>query len=141
MYSYFHSIHPTIIPMAIQEFAFDCLSLTLPQKKFRQVGFIIKVNIQATLPWSAPWIVHHQITGKKQAGLCHEQLPVHLPLLIFFVTTSLCQEWLICTPAALIGYGTFFHASLWNRALNLVTSYVGISPTSPAPGPCNQTSH
>ena len=28
------------------------------------------------------------------------------PVLLFFVTTSLCQDWVICAPAAFLGCGS-----------------------------------
>ena len=33
-------------------------------------------------------------------------------ILIFFVTTSLCQDWVICAPAAFLGCGSRFSGSL-----------------------------
>ncbi len=41
------------------------------------------------------------------------QLPDHKsPVLLFLVTTSLCQDWVICAPAAFLGYGSRFSGSL-----------------------------
>ena len=37
---------------------------------------------------------------------------VKRPLLLFFVTTSLCQDWVICAPAAFLGCGSRFSGSL-----------------------------
>jgi len=34
------------------------------------------------------------------------------PVLLFFVTTSLCQDWVICAPAAFLGSGSRFSGSL-----------------------------
>ncbi len=34
------------------------------------------------------------------------------PVLLFFVTTSLCQDWVICAPAAFLGCGSRFSGSL-----------------------------
>ena len=34
------------------------------------------------------------------------------PLLLFIVTTSLCQDWVICAPAAFLGCGSRFSGSL-----------------------------
>ena len=34
------------------------------------------------------------------------------PVLLFFVTTSPCQEWVICAPAAFLGCGSRFSCSL-----------------------------
>src|SRR4051794_749426 len=35
------------------------------------------------------------------------------PVLLFFVTTSLCQDWVICAPAAFLGCGSRFSGSLY----------------------------
>ena len=41
------------------------------------------------------------------------QLPdVKRPALLFPVTTSLCQDWVICAPAAFLGCGSHFSGSL-----------------------------
>jgi hypothetical protein len=32
--------------------------------------------------------------------------------LLFIVTTSLCQDWVICAPAAFLGCGSHFSGSL-----------------------------
>jgi hypothetical protein len=34
------------------------------------------------------------------------------PVLLFIVTTSLCQDWVICAPAAFLGCGSHFSGSL-----------------------------
>src|SRR5882757_9561491 len=34
------------------------------------------------------------------------------PVLLFFVTTSLCQDWVICAPAAFLGCGSHLSGSL-----------------------------
>ena len=34
------------------------------------------------------------------------------PVLLFIVTTSLCQDWVICAPAAFLGCGSRFSGSL-----------------------------
>ena len=34
------------------------------------------------------------------------------PALLFTVTTSLCQDWVICAPAAFLGSGSHFSGSL-----------------------------
>ena len=34
------------------------------------------------------------------------------PVLLFLVTTSLCQDWVICAPAAFLGSGSHFSGSL-----------------------------
>ena len=34
------------------------------------------------------------------------------PVLLFLVTTSLCQDWVICAPAAFLGCGSHFSGSL-----------------------------
>ncbi len=34
------------------------------------------------------------------------------PVLLFLVTTSLCQDWVICAPAAFLGCGSRFSGSL-----------------------------
>ena len=34
------------------------------------------------------------------------------PVLLFIVTTSLCQDWVICAPAAFLGCGSRFSSSL-----------------------------
>ena len=34
------------------------------------------------------------------------------PALLFIVTTSLCQDWVICAPAAFLGCGSRFSGSL-----------------------------
>ena len=41
------------------------------------------------------------------------------PVLLFFVTTSMCQDWVICMPAAFLGCGSRFSGSLWNQTLIL----------------------
>ncbi len=41
------------------------------------------------------------------------QLPdLEGPVLLFFVTTSLYQDWVICAPAAFLGCGSHFSGSL-----------------------------
>ena len=41
------------------------------------------------------------------------QLPdLKSPVLLFIVTTSLCQDWVICAPAAFLGCGSRFSGSL-----------------------------
>ena len=41
------------------------------------------------------------------------QLPDHkITVLLFLVTTSLCQDWVICAPAAFLGCGSHFSGSL-----------------------------
>jgi hypothetical protein len=34
------------------------------------------------------------------------------PVSLFLVTTSLCQDWVICAPAAFLGCGSYFSGSL-----------------------------
>ncbi|KAF2123351.1 hypothetical protein P153DRAFT_304151 [Dothidotthia symphoricarpi CBS 119687] len=34
------------------------------------------------------------------------------PVLVFIITTSLCQDWVICAPAAFLGYSSCFLGSL-----------------------------
>jgi hypothetical protein len=34
------------------------------------------------------------------------------PALLFIVTTSLCQDWVLCAPAAFLGCGSRFSGSL-----------------------------
>ena len=35
------------------------------------------------------------------------------PVLLFFVTTSPCQEWVICAPAAFLGCGVNYYALIY----------------------------
>ena len=45
--------------------------------------------------------------------LCSFQLPdSRSPVLLFIVTTSPCQDWVICAPAAFLGCGSRFSGSL-----------------------------
>ncbi len=45
--------------------------------------------------------------------LCSFQLPdLKSPVLLFIVTTSLCQDWVICAPAAFLRCGSRFSGSL-----------------------------
>jgi hypothetical protein len=52
--------------------------------------------------------------------------------LLFIVTTSLCQDWVICAPAAFLGCGSHFSGSLSRinpNSLSPVTTMVGPYPT------------
>ena len=55
------------------------------------------------------------------------------PVLLFLVTTFLCQDWVICAPAAFLGVGSRFTGSLSPESnpnsLLPVTAMVGQYPT------------
>ena len=48
------------------------------------------------------------------------------PVLLFFVTTSLCQDWVICAPAAFLGCGSNLSVSHWDtlHTRSVPTDYI-----------------
>lgn len=57
---------------------------------------------------TAAWLI--PVTGPRKS-----------PVLLFFVTTFLSREWVICAPAAFLGRGSHFRFPLWNQTLFPVT--------------------
>lgn len=88
----------------------DCTTLStvsIALTRVRVVDQHFRIAI-CSFSLTAAWLI--PVTGPRKS-----------PVLLFFVTTFLSREWVICAPAAFLGRGSHFRLPLWNQTLFPVT--------------------